>query len=136
MADKDKKDKHGDKSDHDEDKKTFVTGEDDHHKEKHKELTEEEKQKEEEERLRREEKERAEAERIRIEEEKAKKRQEQAIQFEEYVDQSGLKYAFQIIFTEIISKQIKEDQVFAYTAMRLRQIGTELDNLEKVAENK
>ena len=136
MADKDKKDKHSDKSDHDEDKKTFVTGEDDNHKEKHKELTEEEKQKEEEERLRREEKERAEAERIRIEEEKAKKRQEQAIQFEEYVDQSGLKYAFQIIFTEIISKQIKEDQVFAYTAMRLRQIGTELDNLEKVAENK
>ena len=134
MADKDKKAKQSDNESKHGDKKTFVTGEDDHHKEPHHELTEEQKEKMEEERLRREEEERAEAERIRIEEEKARKRQEQAIQFEEYVEQSGLKYAFQIIFTEIISKQIKEDQVFAYTAMRLRQIGTELDNLEKVAE--
>jgi len=34
------------------------------------------------------------------------------------------------VFAEIISKKIGEDQVFAYTAMRLRQIGQELDTLE------
>ena len=39
-------------------------------------------------------------------------------------------YAFQIIFTEIIAKNIREDLVFAYTAMRLRQIGGELDHLD------
>ena len=120
-----------DKSDKANKEKTFVTGgpedkdddksnkSDDHPKEN------------DEEREKREEKEAAEADRIRQEEDKAKKRQEQAVQFEEYVEQSGLKYSFQIIFTEIISKQIREDQVFAYTAMRLRQIGAELDNLEK-----
>ena len=65
------------------------------------------------------------------EEENAKKRQEQAVLFEQYIEQSGMPYAFQIIFTEIIAKQIREDQVFAYTAMRLRQIGSDLDNLGK-----
>jgi hypothetical protein len=39
--------------------------------------------------------------------------------------------AFQIVFAEIIQKKVAEDQVFAYTAMRLRQIGHELENLEK-----
>ena len=51
--------------------------------------------------------------------------------FEQYIEQSGLTYAFQIVFTEVIAKQIREDQVFAYTAMRLRQIGSELDNVDK-----
>lgn len=45
-------------------------------------------------------------------------------------------YAFQIIFTEIIAKHIREDQVFAYTAMRLRQIGGELDSISKNKGNK
>jgi hypothetical protein len=34
------------------------------------------------------------------------------------------------VFTEIIQKQIPEDQVFAYTAMRLRQIGKELEKID------
>ena len=49
--------------------------------------------------------------------------------FEKYLDESGLSLSFQIIFTEIIQKQIPEEQVFAYTAMRLRQIGKELDKV-------
>lgn len=49
-----------------------------------------------------------------------RKRQEQALMFEKYLDESGLSLSFQIIFTEIIQKQIPEDQVFGYTAMRLR----------------
>ena len=51
--------------------------------------------------------------------------------FEKYIDESGLSLSFQIIFTELIQKQIAEDQVFAYTAMRLRQIGKELEQLEQ-----
>jgi hypothetical protein len=38
-----------------------------------------------------------------------KKRQEQALMFEKYLDESGLSLSFQIIFTEIIQKQIPED---------------------------
>ena len=117
----------------DDQKKTFVTGEEDGKKEDGNDSQDDGPKETEEEREKREAEEAAEAERIREEEERAKKRQEQAVQFEEYVEQSGLKYGFQIIFTEIISKQIREDQVFAYTAMRLRQIGAELDNLEKSA---
>ena len=36
----------------------------------------------------------------------------------------------QIIFTELIQKNIGDDQHFEYTAMRLRQIGKELEGLE------
>ena len=62
--------------------------------------------------------------------EKVRKRQEQALMFEKYLEETGLSLSFQIIFTEIIQKQIAEDQVFAYTAVRLRQIGKELENLD------
>lgn len=58
------------------------------------------------------------------------KRQEQALMFEKYLEESGLCLSFQIIFTEIIQKQIPEDQVFPYTAMRLRQIGKELEAID------
>ena len=62
--------------------------------------------------------------------ENIRKRQEQALMFEKYLDESGLSLSFQIIFTEIIQKQIPEDQVFPYTAMRLRQIGKELEKID------
>ena len=88
-------------------KDTFITEEKEHEL-KEKEL--EKAKREEEERIRREqereEKERIELEKKRIEEEKARERQEQALLFDEYIEQSGLKYTFQIIFTEIIAKQI------------------------------
>ena len=38
-----------------------------------------------------------------------RKRQDQALMFEKYIDESGLSLSFQIIFTEIIQKQIPED---------------------------
>ena len=62
-----------------------------------------------------------------------KKRQEQALMFEKYLDESGISLSFQIVFTEIIQKQIPEEQVFAYTAMRLRQIGKELEKIDAKA---
>lgn len=65
-----------------------------------------------------------------------RKRQEQALMFEKYLDESGLSLSFQIVFTEVIQKQIPEDQVFAYTAMRLRQIGKELEKIDTKAAPK
>ena len=62
-----------------------------------------------------------------------RQRQEQALMFEKYLDESGLCLSFQIIFTEIIQKQVPEDQVFPYTAMRLRQIGKELEQIDNKA---
>lgn len=44
---------------------------------------------------------------------------------------NGLTLAFQVIFSEIVTKKLEKDQVFAYTAMRLRQIGNELNSLKK-----
>ena len=62
-----------------------------------------------------------------------RQRQEQALMFEKYLEESGLCLSFQIIFTEIIQKQVPEDQVFPYTAMRLRQIGKELEAIDSKA---
>jgi S-adenosylmethionine:diacylglycerol 3-amino-3-carboxypropyl transferase len=70
-----------------------------------------------------------------VSQDQIRKRQDQALMFEKYIDESGLSLSFQIIFTEIIQKQIPEDQVFAYTAMRLRQIGKELEKIDSKAPN-
>lgn len=49
--------------------------------------------------------------------------------FERYLEDSGIAMAFQIIYTEILSKKIEPNNVFTYTAMRLRQIGKEVAHL-------
>ena len=49
--------------------------------------------------------------------------------FEKYLEESGISIAFQIVYTEILSKKIDPDSVFTYTAMRLRQIGKEVAHL-------
>ena len=49
--------------------------------------------------------------------------------FQKYLEESGISIAFQIIYTEILSKKIDADSVFTYTAMRLRQIGKEVAHL-------
>jgi hypothetical protein len=40
--------------------------------------------------------------------------------------------AFQIIFAEILSKKVSPDNIYGYTALRLRQIGTDIANLQHV----
>lgn len=57
--------------------------------------------------------------------------------FEKYLQETGISLAFQIIYTEIITKKIDSDNVFTYTAMRLRQIGKEVAHLlpENLAAN-
>ena len=53
---------------------------------------------------------------------------------EEYVNESGLSLAFNIIFAELISKQIMPENFFTYTSMRLKQIGKEIEGLKTKEE--
>ena len=41
--------------------------------------------------------------------------------------------AFQVIFAEILDKKLDEGKVFSYTAMRLRQIGEDLEKIKLVS---
>lgn len=52
--------------------------------------------------------------------------------FKKYLDQTGIAMAFQVIFAEILDKKIDETKLFAYTAMRLRQIGEDLEKIKIV----
>ena len=53
---------------------------------------------------------------------------------EEYLTESGLSLAFNIIFAELISKQILPENFFTYTSMRLKQIGKEIEGLKTKEE--
>jgi hypothetical protein len=52
--------------------------------------------------------------------------------FKKYLDQTGIAMAFQVIFAEILDKKIEEPKLFSYTAMRLRQIGEDLEKIKIV----
>ena len=61
---------------------------------------------------------------------KNKEKEKQYKKLEEYMDESGLSLAFNIIFAELISKQILPENFFTYTSMRLIQIGKEIEGLK------
>ena len=61
---------------------------------------------------------------------KNQEKEEQFKKLEEYVNESGLSLAFNIIFAELITKQILPENFFTYTSMRLKQIGKEIDGLK------
>ena len=61
---------------------------------------------------------------------KVDKKQKDFERLEEYLNESGLYLAFNIIFAELISKQILRENYFTYTAMRLTQIGNEIEGLK------
>ena len=75
-----------------------------------------------------------------VKQEKEKKKKEQEAKnkqkekdyerLEEYLNESGLSLAFNIIFAELISKQILPENFFTYTSMRLTQIGKEIEGLK------
>jgi hypothetical protein len=67
--------------------------------------------------------------------EEIEKRKLQSHNFDEFVENSGLNLAFQLIFDEIISKQIQPELYFSYTAMRLRQLGTEIKEATEYEAN-
>ena len=65
---------------------------------------------------------------------KIKEKDEQYKKLEDYVNETGLSLAFNIIFAELISKQIMPENFFTYTSMRLKEIGKEIEGL-KTKEN-
>ena len=67
---------------------------------------------------------------------KNKEKEAQFQKLEEYVNESGLALAFNIIFAELISKQILPENFFTYTSMRLKQIGKEIEGLKTKEEIK
>lgn len=62
-------------------------------------------------------------------------RQIQANAFENYINDTGISSAFQLIFSELITKKIPVENYYTYTASRLREIGRELDEI-KALRNK
>ena len=64
------------------------------------------------------------------EEAKIKEKERDYQRLEEYLNESGLSLAFNIIFAELISKQILPENYFTYTSMRLTQIGKEIEGLK------
>ena len=61
---------------------------------------------------------------------KVDQKQKDFQRLEEYLNESGLSLAFNIIFAELISKQILPENYFTYTSMRLTQIGKEIEGLK------
>ena len=66
--------------------------------------------------------------------EKIEIRKFQADMVEKYINETGIGTAFQIIFSELLSKKVPTDNYYAYTASRLRQIGREKAALERNKE--
>lgn len=60
------------------------------------------------------------------------KKKKQAEMFKKYLESTGIAMAFQVIFAEILDKKVDGQKVFAYTAMRLRQIGEDLEKIKLV----
>ena len=63
--------------------------------------------------------------------EKIEMRKQQAEFVEKYIYETGIGTAFQIIFSELISKKIPVEKYYTYTAGRLRQIGKEKEALDR-----
>ena len=49
---------------------------------------------------------------------------------ENTIEESGLPMAFNVIFSELISKQIMPENYFTYTSLRLKEIGKEIQGLK------
>ena len=66
--------------------------------------------------------------------EKIELRKFQADLVEKYINETGISTAFQIVFSELLSKKIPVDNYYTYAASRLRQIGREKAALERKNE--
>jgi hypothetical protein len=63
--------------------------------------------------------------------EKIQLRKTQANLFEKYLNDTGIASAFELIFSEMITKKIPSENHFTYTAGRLRQIGREIEIIKQ-----
>lgn len=68
--------------------------------------------------------------------EKIELRKFQADVVEKYINETGIGTAFQIIFSELLSKKIKVENYYEYTASRLRQIGREKAAIDRKNKKK
>ena len=50
---------------------------------------------------------------------------------ENTIEECGLPMAFNVIFSELISKQIMPENFFTYTSLRLKEIGKEIEELKE-----
>lgn len=64
--------------------------------------------------------------------EESLRKKKQVEMFRKYLEQTGIAMAFQVIFAEILDKKVEEHKVFSYAAMRLRQIGEDLEKIKFV----
>ncbi len=71
-------------------------------------------------------------EKEKIDELKRKKieNEQEVKKIENTIEESGLPIAFNVIFSELISKQIMPENFFTYTSLRLKEIGKEIEGLE------
>jgi len=65
---------------------------------------------------------------ISAEEEKEKK-EKRANKFRDYVQNSGLQLAFQLVISEVLAKGIAKDEVFKYASNRFKEIGKEYSSI-------
>ena len=49
---------------------------------------------------------------------------------ENLIEEAGIPTAFNLIFSELISKQIMPENFFRYTSLRLRELGKEIEGLK------
>ena len=49
---------------------------------------------------------------------------------ENLIEECGIPMAFNVIFSELISKQIMPENFFTYTSLRLRELGKEIEGLK------
>jgi hypothetical protein len=68
---------------------------------------------------------------LRIEDEQFKRRVpvQQSDKLKRYLQEQGIERSFRLIFAEVLHKRMPTNEVFQYTATRLRQIGKDLDEL-------
>ncbi len=71
-------------------------------------------------------------EKEKIDELKRKKieNEQEVKKIENTIEESGLPIAFNVIFSELISKQIMPENFFTYTSLRLKEIGKEIEALK------
>ena len=60
----------------------------------------------------------------------------QAQYFEKYINETGIAIAFQLIFSELITKKIPVSEYYTYTAKRLRDFENQKENFPKNNLNK
>lgn len=75
-----------------------------------------------------------EAKRRRQELDDIKLRRIQANAFEKYIYETGIATSFQLIFAELIAKNIPVKDYYTYTASRLREFGREMEKNNKTTK--